>query len=62
MDVRGCTKYCEDVNCSFAVCATCCSRCDERKEENRGSVSLLPDSPIRFFLLFLPPYAWIVLF
>lgn len=38
MDVHGCTKSCEDVNCSLAVCAACCSRCDERKEENRGSV------------------------
>jgi len=38
MDVHGCTKSCEDVNCSLAVCAICCSRCDERKEENRGSV------------------------
>ena len=38
MDVHGCTKSCEDVNCSLAVCAACCSRCDERKEENGASV------------------------
>lgn len=25
MDVHGCTKSCEDVNCSLAVCAACCS-------------------------------------